>query len=241
MPTQQLTILSELLGRPIACEADVVYFLVEVRKLIETMGNRYPILRFFCDWVVHSKLDRKTAKEVLSKFDAYVFEYIQKGNTCTPDMLRRLNPLISFRRFSTDMFYLLGEHGLTTDVITDRRRFNPFLSLYVDVVSRTPLVVTDSRVGLKCLDNISVVKLTQPHARRPGSDHLLFAFGTRWALKKDDLELASVCDEMWFPKIAARQCVIPPVEFVSDNGRITVKAREAQSLWDALPSARSGA
>lgn len=42
------------------CESEVVYFLVEARKIIERdqLYSKYPHLMFYCDWVVHPLINR---------------------------------------------------------------------------------------------------------------------------------------------------------------------------------------
>jgi hypothetical protein len=51
--------LFKLLSRGIKEEADVVYMLVEIRKLYERRNAKLPpYLALFCDWAVHARLDR---------------------------------------------------------------------------------------------------------------------------------------------------------------------------------------
>ena len=60
--------LKTLLDQGICSEAEVVYLLVGIRKLLERDGRlkrTYPKLKFYCDWVLHPELDRKDAREIL--------------------------------------------------------------------------------------------------------------------------------------------------------------------------------
>ncbi len=49
--------LSKHLSAPPSGEADVVYALVQIRKLMERdkVSSNYPRLKFFCDWVVRPR------------------------------------------------------------------------------------------------------------------------------------------------------------------------------------------
>jgi hypothetical protein len=49
MTTAKLETLRTLLTQPIAREADVMYALVEVRKVIDLLPKRFTVLKFFCD------------------------------------------------------------------------------------------------------------------------------------------------------------------------------------------------
>ena len=55
----------------IATEAQTVYFLVAIRKLIEHQSrNTFDTLKMFCDWALHIELSRnKQIKELLKEFD----------------------------------------------------------------------------------------------------------------------------------------------------------------------------
>jgi hypothetical protein len=65
--------LTKVFSEPTVDERDVVYALVETRKLLETEGmkGRFPELTFFCDWVVHPKLSGTFTQQVVRYFDEY--------------------------------------------------------------------------------------------------------------------------------------------------------------------------
>src|ERR1022692_1084374 len=58
------------LRRPIKTEMQVVYILVELRKLLEHKNKKdaYPALNFYGNWVVHTKLSKS---------------FVSSMNTCT--------------------------------------------------------------------------------------------------------------------------------------------------------------
>ncbi|GEM_PF-2206926 len=44
---------------------EVVYLLVRIRKILDLDGsNRYKTLRFYCNWVLHTKLDKLTTTKL---------------------------------------------------------------------------------------------------------------------------------------------------------------------------------
>ncbi len=65
--------LERALARPITSEEQVVYILVELRKLMELNGDSltFPSLQFHCDWVAHPVMDRAPAKKIVSLFDKH--------------------------------------------------------------------------------------------------------------------------------------------------------------------------
>ncbi len=76
--------LSALLSQGITTEAELVYLLVEVRKLYERRNAELPpCLKLFCDWVVHAKLDNpKWAKQATDLKDKLIAsEEFRRGLT----------------------------------------------------------------------------------------------------------------------------------------------------------------
>ena len=61
-----------LLAKGIASEADALYLMVEVRKLLEQQRakKQYQYLTFHCDWALHATLEGTTAQTILKLFDA---------------------------------------------------------------------------------------------------------------------------------------------------------------------------
>lgn len=67
-------ILKKLTGKfekPPRSEEDVAYTLIEIRKLLErdAKQDQFATLTFFCDWVVHSVLNRRGAHDQISCLD----------------------------------------------------------------------------------------------------------------------------------------------------------------------------
>jgi hypothetical protein len=55
----------------ITTEVQAVYLLAGIRKLIERdeAEDDYPALKFHCDWALHARLDRRSARVMLKLFD----------------------------------------------------------------------------------------------------------------------------------------------------------------------------
>jgi hypothetical protein len=55
----------------ITTEPQVVYVMRSIRKLLEFDGaqHTYPALNFYCNWVLHTKLNGGSAKDVVKIFD----------------------------------------------------------------------------------------------------------------------------------------------------------------------------
>jgi hypothetical protein len=80
--------LAKELKEPVSSEPQVVYLMVELRKLIELNGDsaNYPALKFHCDWIAHPILQGQAAQEVVRLFDHYqrVMEEGPRGASTDP-------------------------------------------------------------------------------------------------------------------------------------------------------------
>ena len=116
-------------SKKINTEAQVVYILVETRKVIkehDSNVSRYPILSFFCDWVVHVKMDRRGAKQMLGQvqnfyagLDAYL--HIKKNTNFFPFVM-----FIVLRR---ELRIFLENNDLRLDIVNDDKKWEKFLFL----------------------------------------------------------------------------------------------------------------
>src|ERR1051326_1180777 len=64
--------LKTLLAKGITSEAEALYLIVEIRKLLEQQQakKQYEYLTFHCDWALHAALEGTTAQKILKQFEA---------------------------------------------------------------------------------------------------------------------------------------------------------------------------
>lgn len=120
-------------------EAQVLYVLAEIRKIIEQEGTRedFYYLNFHCDWALHSKLKGPTAQSIINQFNP-LSEGLRKNEP--------LNPTNEALEISK-MYHLLAElsaflrsHGIT-DFASDLNIYSKFLYFYSLIIQDAPLVL----------------------------------------------------------------------------------------------------
>jgi len=122
-------------------EQQVVYILVETRKLLEqqnTLGS-FPALKLCIDWAVHPKLDRSGAKVVLGYFDAYEAEFQKSGVTVAESKLQPLLEFMSHRKFREQFIQAVEPHGVRVDRLASDEFWREFIQQYSAVVQDCPL------------------------------------------------------------------------------------------------------
>lgn len=95
-------------------EKDVIYFVVEARKIIEREGSVYPILKFYADWAVHTKKERIT-KEIYKIAEQISRSNPLEGGGASSDFMNMTHLRDEIVRF-------LDEHKINSKTIVDNWR-----------------------------------------------------------------------------------------------------------------------
>lgn len=179
-----LSKLTEELEKGITTEAQVVYLLVGIRKLIERDGieEKYVALNFHCDWALHSQLDRAGAKAILKQFDAahvLLREHIEL-HSLPPKLRTEIDDISKMKSFEKELSAFLSAYHLPSLTHHHSDEWPHFLYLYVRVVEDIPLVVNAPGT----CQNISRLTVRCELARKPlkhddGEDIL---FNVRWII-----------------------------------------------------------
>ncbi len=134
--------LTQFLAQSPRREADVVYALVEVRKLLEREGKKkvFKTLTLFCDWVVHVKLDRRGADDILTMLDARLCTLdLSKPQDITPDNVVR--QFVSLYLLHEELKRFCAEMKLPNRWTTDWQSWIRCLRFYGNIVLDCPLAV----------------------------------------------------------------------------------------------------
>lgn len=121
------------LKKPVKNEVSLVYVLVETRKILDYSDKEYrnklPTLYFFCNWILHIKMDRTPAVKILKKFD----DAFKKGE----DLLETSVGFSLFFSFFNELKIFLKDQKLPIDWISTTK--NNLVNLLVDILSHIPL------------------------------------------------------------------------------------------------------
>jgi hypothetical protein len=118
----------------------VIYILVELRKLMELSNNNsaYQVLNFFSNWVVHSKLSASAvADDIIRMLDGMMD--LRCNDTVDMKLEDDIVKFISLERLREDLNAFMKEIGLSTEVCTDSGKWFRFQKKLVGVISDVPL------------------------------------------------------------------------------------------------------
>lgn len=133
-----------LLGQhsPLSEEFHVTYLLVQARKVLdhERNGgeNGFPLLRFYCDWAVHTEKDRLTPamKAIMEGVFASVRDRVTKGPA--PKRSNRVTQFAYMEQLRDEVRQFSGKHGLGPAWAEEG--WIPFVQLMVKILANQPIV-----------------------------------------------------------------------------------------------------
>jgi hypothetical protein len=171
----QSAILNKLereLAEPISAERQVVYILVEIRKLLELTRSKvkYDALWFHASWAVHPKMSWGLAAKLLKYFDeAYPLLKDKELYELPPDLEHAVTDAIALHHFREQLKDFLVQHNLNTSIAD--QQWTAFLRLYASVIEDCPLIVSSG--NLKNLSHV-VVSVEDASAPAPGLEKYQF-------------------------------------------------------------------
>jgi hypothetical protein len=131
---------------PFTEECQVVYLLVEVRKILDhENSSTFPILRFYADWSVHRQKDRITPqiRTIMERIRDEIKE--RQDNRTFVDPTPELIPFVSMDQLKSEMDEFLQKHSLPETLIL-RDNWLAFRNLLAGVLTDQP--INDPCVGI---------------------------------------------------------------------------------------------
>ena len=130
-----------ILAQGITKEAELIYVFVEIRKLLDYLENstsdKYQTLYFYCNWMLHIKMDRSPAVKVLEKFD----NAIDEGNHFAAAPIEFV-----FKDFFIELSAFLIEQNLPADWIAGENNRLTICDLLISILEDIPLENSKGRI-----------------------------------------------------------------------------------------------
>lgn len=174
--------LKKELAQPITTECQVVYILVELRKLLDSRERdaRFESLKFYCDWAMHTTMSWRGARNFITSVDT-LFSTIASVSI-TREENDRLAELLYLESFRKQLRALLNSEGLPERVCESAEWFN-FLDCYSRVIEDCPLVYQNPGDSTAALEQMTFEKRVATSTSRRISWAETPSFPIRWTLR----------------------------------------------------------
>src|SRR6185295_7947338 len=109
-------------------ESDVVYLMVELRKLLEhdKQKETYPVVNFYCNWSVHTKLTKSSIADRLVTYFDELHKRFEAGFTTIP-ICDELAGLVGYANLRRELRDCLEHFGLPTAFCVNEGAWGFFL------------------------------------------------------------------------------------------------------------------
>src|SRR5580698_9649235 len=150
--------IQDVLDRRITNEKQVVYLLVEIRKLMDRDKYNDPVLRTFSNWVVHTSLEsrREGSTFILTEFDRHFIDLYEHGQK-SPHLKH-----ISLVAFQHSLVNFFTHFGLNAKFVGDLVAWKKFAHLYCSIVSECPITFKASKSKLKYIKQVVLTGVSEP-------------------------------------------------------------------------------
>jgi len=139
---------------PIIEECHIIYLLVEIRKILDRSEgniNRLPILRFYCDWVLHTEKSRKL--NVIAPIVKGIEDTILSGHKFSNGLfLPSGDSHIKFiykEELQKSMNEFFCDYGLPTNIFS-KEKWEKFVFTLIQVLIDQPLVLNGEQITSMC-------------------------------------------------------------------------------------------
>lgn len=138
------------LGNDIDTESKALYLLAEIRKYIDRCGqkekSKYPNLYFYCNWVLHIKMERTPAKKILNRFES-IFSNTNNLKEISNIFKKQESDFYSFVNLKKKLLNFLKVNDLPTKLLKNSNKWFKFKRLLVGILMDCPLVNKEGKVS----------------------------------------------------------------------------------------------
>lgn len=133
---------------PVETEMQVVYILVEIRKVLEhnTEKGRYPVLNFYCNWIVHTKLSASpVADRIVRLLDETLYRLANGERDVALEA--QAEEFMDERLLRDELRAFLESSDLPLEICTDSGRWDAFRKRLAGVIEDVPLKLLPSKAS----------------------------------------------------------------------------------------------
>jgi hypothetical protein len=199
--------IQSLLAEPMSARG-VRDMLIDTRILLESTGKKkdFIILKFYCDWVLHSEMTGATAKQILEDVDDVLYKWRSQQAPMPQDFEDTIGYKIGFYGFEEELQAFLKSLGVELARPGHSVNWSVFESLYGTLVTHCHLRYT-SKKTLKLIHTAHVEIGHEPDSQ----------VSVKWTFEGDGMEIFRITKDTLRPEDGATA--------KSDSSQLIVRRR----------------
>lgn len=125
-------------------ECEVIYLMVEIRKILECGGKSYKTLRFYCNWVLHRELNREKTTKLLSDIFEPNVDLKKSGRESARNIKTIGRDFFMLKTFRKELGDFLKDHKLPMDLLG--KNWWTFGKLLLGIIKDCPVYFVANKI-----------------------------------------------------------------------------------------------
>lgn len=127
-------------------ESQVVYILSRIRKFLETnkQKGKYKYLNFYCNWILHSKLDEKRTTSFLHDMFEQSIDWNEDIKKIAEKIKSGHKNFFKLSNLKSDLKEFFKKYNLKNDVLD--RNWISFSIILLDIIKECPIIFTSDKI-----------------------------------------------------------------------------------------------
>lgn len=154
MQTKRLILkkISKELNIGIKTEAQALYFLAEIRKILESDDKERRILRIFCVWALHNKLSfDKTIAYFSDKFKHHIENNIDIKKAAK-DLISNQSNFFKLSELKKELGEFLKDYNLPRDLVSNSGYWFIFNELLLEILKESLIIFGEGEINNLSID-----------------------------------------------------------------------------------------
>lgn len=163
--TKKLDIFLE--KQPFTKECQVLYFMAEVRKIIDVeKAKKEHNIKVYCAWALHSELNHKsTLKYFRDKFEPLIDD-TSSINEIGKIILANQSEFFKLNELKEELKQFLRAHGLSRQLTDDSNNWKKFRVLLSEILRECSITFVDTKIKALSLDKDCEKYIYRFHLRK---------------------------------------------------------------------------
>ena len=120
-------------------EQDVMFVFSELRKYMESSETSYAVIKFYADWLLHSRKDRVNSQMKSTLKEIYEYSVKHMHNSFKYEYANKAKSFIYFETLKEELEKLFSAHNLNKELFQEETWLN-FMRSLVKLLEEQPIV-----------------------------------------------------------------------------------------------------
>lgn len=125
-------------------ECEVIYLMVEIRKILEYGGKSYKTLRFYCNWVLHKELSQEKTTKLLSDIFEPNIDLKKSGRENARNIKSIGRDFFMLETFRKELVVFFKDYNLPMDLL--KKNWWTFGKLVLGIIKDCPVYFVANKI-----------------------------------------------------------------------------------------------